>query len=60
MFKKIGKFFKGVGQEFKKIIWPTPSAVFKQSVLVFVAVIVLGLIVCFFDMGITALIGLMH
>lgn len=57
--KKTG-FFHGVKREFKKIIWPKPKEVVKQTIIVCIAVIVLGIIIRFFDMGVTALIGLMH
>lgn len=42
-------FFKGVKTEFKKISWPNKETLFKQSVAVVSASIVVGLIIALLD-----------
>ncbi len=45
-FKKIGSaaigWLKGVKAEFKKVIWPTPKKIAKDTLIVIVSVIVVG------------------
>jgi len=43
-------FFRGVKQEFKKISWPTRSDVIKQTVVVTVISVVLGLLIAGIDL----------
>ncbi len=57
-FKKIGKFFRDCKGEIKKIVWPTPKAVFKNTGVVLVTIIVLGLFVFLLDTGFMNLLGL--
>ena len=38
-FKKIGKFFKECKVELKKIVWASPSATLKNTILVTVAIL---------------------
>ena len=35
-------FFKSIKSEFKKIIWPTPKKLFKDTLVVIVTVIIMG------------------
>ena len=50
IFKRIGGFFKEVKVEtFKRIIWPTPSQTFKNTVVVVVMVAVVGVFVWLLD-----------
>ena len=42
-------FFKTVGIEFKKIVWPSRESVLKQSVAVTVIAIVVGILITIFD-----------
>ena len=42
-------FFKTVGVEFKKIIWPSKESVLKQSVAVTAVALVVGVMVALFD-----------
>ena len=42
-------FFKGVKAEFKKIIWPDREATVKQSVVVVVISVVVGVIIAILD-----------
>jgi preprotein translocase subunit SecE len=47
-----GSWFKGLKAEVKKIIWPGKKDLAKQTVVVLVTAIVLGIIIAFVDMGI--------
>lgn len=47
--KKVG-FFKRVKTEFKKIVWPSRGDVAKESFVVVIAAIVLGLIISVVDL----------
>lgn len=50
IFKKIAGFFKEVKVEtFKRIIWPTPKQTFKNTIVVFVTVLVVGVFVWLLD-----------
>ena len=42
-------FFKTVGIELKKIVWPSRESVLKQSVAVTVIAIVVGILITIFD-----------
>ncbi len=57
-FKRVGKFFRDCKGEIKKIVWPTPRAVFKNTGVVLVTIIVLGLFVFLLDTGFMNLLGL--
>ena len=43
-FKKIGKFFKECKVELKKIVWASPSATTKNTILVTVAILLFAAI----------------
>ncbi len=50
IFKRIGGFFKEVKVEtFKRIIWPTPKQTLKNTIVVFVTVLVVGVFVWVLD-----------
>ena len=51
-------YWKGLKSEFKKIIWPARHDVVKQTALIIVVTIILGVIIKFLDTGIQALLGL--
>ena len=51
-------FWKGLKAEFKKIIWPARQDVVKQTVLIIVVTIILGVIIKFLDTDIQALLNL--
>lgn len=57
-FKKIGKFFRDCKGEIKKIVWPTPKTVFKNTGVVLVTIIILGLFVFALDTAFMNLLGL--
>ncbi len=56
----IVNFFKSIKSEFKKIIWPTPKKLFKDTLVVIVTVIIMGaflsLVNWLFHLGIEKLI----
>ena len=56
--KEKGGFFKNLKIEFKKIIWPDKKDVAKQTILIIVVTIILGVLIRLLDTGIQALIGL--
>ena len=45
-------FWKGLKSEYKKITWPDRESAFKQSVVVTIISVVLGLIIAILDYGI--------
>ena len=48
---RIGKFFKGVKAEFKKIIWPERDTLLKQLAVVLAVAVVVGLLIAIIDFG---------
>ena len=42
-------FFKGVSNEFKKIIWPNKDTLLKETVAVIIISIILGVIIALLD-----------
>lgn len=62
IFKRIGKWFRGMKSELKKVVWPSASQLFNNTLVVIVCSIVVALIVYAFDLlanaGIGALIRL--
>ena len=57
-FKRVTKFFRDCKGEIKKIVWPTPKATFKNTGVVLVTIIVLGLFVFLLDTVFMNLLGL--
>ena len=57
-FKGIGKSFKNMYHELKKVTWPTKKELLNYSVVVFVFLIVMGVIIGVIDTGAGALINL--
>ncbi len=51
------KFLKDCKAEIRKIVWPTPKAVFKNMGVVLVTIIVIGLFIFGLDMLFTNLLG---
>ncbi len=56
--KERSGFFKNLKAEFKKIIWPEKRDVAKQTLLIIVVTVILGVLIKLLDTGIQALIGL--
>lgn len=51
--KSIGSFFKGVRNEGKKVVWPKPLEVVKNTIVVLVVILILGLIIFGIDQGLS-------
>lgn len=56
--KNAGKFFRDVKSEIKKIVWPGPKSVFKNTGVVLVAIIISGIFISGLDSIFLALLGL--
>ena len=66
-FERIANFFKGIGRSFKnmfhelkKVSWPSKKDLINYSVVVFVFMIVMGVIIGVFDLGAGALVNLLR
>ncbi|MBE6982964.1 MAG: preprotein translocase subunit SecE [Ruminococcaceae bacterium] len=60
----IGRYFRELRSELKKVVWPTPQQVVKNTLIVAVCVLVVGAFIWIFDfvaqVGIDALISAFH
>lgn len=56
--KSKGSFFSNMRLEFKKIIWPEKKSAAKQTVMVIVCALIIGVLVTLLDTGIQALLSL--
>ena len=58
----VKKYFRELRSELKKVVWPTPKQVAKNTLVVIACVLVVGVFIWLFDLafqtGISALIGL--
>ena len=58
----IGRYFRELRSELKKVVWPTPKQVVKNTLIVVACVVVVGVFVWVFDIvaqyGINALISI--
>ena len=57
-FTGIGRSFKNMFHELKKVSWPSKKELLNYSVVVFLFMIVMGVIIGLFDLGAGALIKL--
>ena len=57
--KRIGKFFKNMWHELKKVTWPSGQSLVNYSLVVFVFMVILGVIIGLIDLGSGALIDLL-
>ena len=59
---KIAKYFRELKSELKKVVWPTPQQLLKNTLVVVACVLVVGVFIWVFDLvaqvGVTGLIGL--
>ena len=53
IFTRIKKFWKDYRSEFKKLVWPTPKQLLKNSAVVLVSVIVVGAVLSLVDAGLS-------
>ena len=60
----ICRYFRELRSELKKVVWPTPKQVLKNTLIVGACVLVVGVFIWLFDFvarfGIDALIGIFH
>ena len=60
----ICRYFRELKSELKKVVWPTPAQVLKNTLIVVACVLVVGVFIWLFDfvaqVGIDALIGAFH
>ncbi len=60
-FSKIGKFFKDLKAEVKKVIWPTKKQLVNNTMIVILAILVIGagiwILDALFSWGFQALMG---
>ena len=60
----IRRYFRELRSELKKVVWPTPQQVLKNTLVVAACVVVIGVFIWLFDfvarVGIDALIGIFH
>ena len=49
IFKRIAKWFRGMRSELKKVVWPSASQLFNNTLVVVVVSIVVALVVWAFD-----------
>ena len=58
IFAKPVEFFKDLKSEIKKIVWPKPKTVFKNTGIVLLMIFVVGLFVFGLDTAFMSLLGL--
>ena len=60
----VAKYFRELRSELKKVVWPTPKQVLKNTLIVVACVLVVGVFIWVFDLvaqvGIDALIKAVH
>ena len=47
--KKFAKWFREMKSELKKVVWPSGKQLLNNTIIVLVAVLIVGVIVCLFD-----------
>ena len=64
IFGGIGRYFRELRSELKKVVWSTPTQVLKNTLIVIACVLVIGVFIWVFDFvarfGIDALIQAVH
>ena len=58
IFQRIGNYFSDIISEIKKIVWPTPKATFRNTGIVLVSMLIVGLVIFGLDSGLHWLFGL--
>ena len=58
-FKRLGRVFKEIFAELKKVSWPTFGKVVKQTGIVMVVVLIFLVVITAFDVGLYSLLGLL-
>ena len=60
IFVRMGTGLSRWFSELKKVVWPSGKQLVNNTVVVLVAVLIVGIIVCLFDLGAGELIGLLR
>ena len=63
-FGAIARYFRELRSELKKVVWPTPKQVLRNTMIVLACVLIVGVFIWMLDavatMGITELLGLVQ
>lgn len=54
--RKFTGFFIDIIQELKKVVWPTKEQLIKNTVTVLAVCVIMGVIIWFFDWGLSSLV----
>ena len=60
IFKRIGKFFKDLVGEIKKIVWPTKKQILNNLIITVAMLVLVGVFVWLIDTGSSSLIKLIY
>ena len=58
IFQRIGNYFRDIISEIKKIVWPAPKATFRNTSIVLVSMLIVGLVIFGLDSGLHWLFGM--
>ena len=56
---RIAKYFRDLKGEFKKVVWPTIPATVRNTLVTLAMCVVLGVLICAIDIGLSALVDLL-
>ena len=56
-FGAVGRYFRELKSELKKVVWPTPKQVLKNALIVVACVVVIGVFIWLFDFASGAVIS---
>ncbi len=59
LFSRIAGWFRGMKSELKKIVWPTPKQILKNSLVVLVTIVIVAIILWAFDSLASAIVELL-
>lgn len=49
IFTRLGRWFREMRSELKKVVWPTKKQILKNTIIVLVCVLIVGIFVWVFD-----------
>lgn len=50
VFARLGKWFKDMKSELKKVVWPTRKQTVNNTVVVIICCVIVGVCICLFDL----------
>lgn len=59
-FKRIGNYFRELKSEIKKVVWPSKRDTFRNTLVVLISIVIVGVFVALLDLGFSALLGLLY